>query len=208
MDPSAFDYVAGGSWDEISLAENEAAWRRRRLRPRVLVDVSRVDASTTMLGESTAMPLAIAPMAAQGLAHPDAEIAVGAGGGGRRGPVHPLDDVDPLDGGGRRGRARRHSLVPALHAGRPGPHPRPRRAGRGGRLSGDHRHRGPARCWATATATDGRAFDLRPHGNLRGGWPTMRGGVHVDGRARWRRPEPVCRGTTWPRSAAGRRSRS
>ena len=76
MDPNAFDYVAGGSWDEISLAENEAAWLRRRLRPRVLVDVSHVDASTTMLGESTAMPLAIAPMAAQGLAHPDAEIAV------------------------------------------------------------------------------------------------------------------------------------
>jgi 4-hydroxymandelate oxidase len=76
MEPAAFDYVAGGSWDEIDLAENEAAWRRRRLRPRVLVDVSRFDASTTMLGEATTMPLAIAPMAAEGLAHPDAEIAV------------------------------------------------------------------------------------------------------------------------------------
>ncbi len=76
MEPSAFDYVAGGAWDEIDLAENEAAWRRRRLRPRVLVDVSRVDPSTTMLGQATSMPLAIAPMAAEGLAHPDAEIAV------------------------------------------------------------------------------------------------------------------------------------
>ena len=38
-----FDYVAGGSWDEISLAENVAAWQRRRLRPRVLVDVARRD---------------------------------------------------------------------------------------------------------------------------------------------------------------------
>jgi 4-hydroxymandelate oxidase len=76
MDPGAFDYVAGGAWDEISLAENEASWRRRRLRPRVLVDVSHVDPSTTMLGEATTMPLAIAPMAAQGLAHPDGEIAV------------------------------------------------------------------------------------------------------------------------------------
>ena len=35
-----FDYVAGGSWDEITLAENVAAWERRRLRPRVLVDVA------------------------------------------------------------------------------------------------------------------------------------------------------------------------
>lgn len=75
MDPAAFDYVAGGAWDEITLAENEAAWRRRRLRPRVLVDASRVDPSTTLLGAASAMPLAIAPMAAHGLAHPDAEVA-------------------------------------------------------------------------------------------------------------------------------------
>jgi 4-hydroxymandelate oxidase len=76
MDPAAFDYVAGGAWDELTLVENEAAWRRRRLRPRVLVDVSRVDGSTTMLGQPTSLPLAIAPMAAEGLAHPDAEVAV------------------------------------------------------------------------------------------------------------------------------------
>lgn len=76
MDPAAFDYVAGGAWDEITLADNEAAWRRRRLRPRVLTDVGRIDPSTTMLGASTAMPLAIAPMAAHGLAHPDAELAM------------------------------------------------------------------------------------------------------------------------------------
>lgn len=75
MEPAAFDYVAGGSGEEISLGENEAAWRRRRLRPRVMVDVSSVDASTTMLGTNTTSPVAIAPMAAQALAHPDAEIA-------------------------------------------------------------------------------------------------------------------------------------
>ena len=76
MDPAAFDYVAGGAWDELTLAENETSWRRRRLRPRVLVDVGRVDASTTMLGQPTSLPLAIAPMAAERLAHPDAEVAV------------------------------------------------------------------------------------------------------------------------------------
>ena len=75
MDPAAFDYVAGGSWDEITLAENEAAWRRRRLRPRVLIDVSRMDTSTTMLGVPITLPLAIAPMAAHSLAHPDGEVA-------------------------------------------------------------------------------------------------------------------------------------
>jgi len=76
MEPAAFDYVAGGAWDELSLGEAEAAWRRRRLRPRVLVDVSRVDPSATMAGSRTALPIGIAPMAAHGLAHPDAEPAV------------------------------------------------------------------------------------------------------------------------------------
>jgi len=76
MDRGAFDYVAGGAWDELSLGEAEQAWRRRRLRPRVLVDVDHVDPASTLLGRPVSLPLAIAPMAAQGIAHPDAEIAV------------------------------------------------------------------------------------------------------------------------------------
>ena len=75
MEPGAYDYVAGGAWDEVSLAENVAAWHRRRFRPRVLVDVSRVDASTTLLGARSAMPVAIAPMAVHGIAHPEGEMA-------------------------------------------------------------------------------------------------------------------------------------
>jgi 4-hydroxymandelate oxidase len=75
MDAAAFDYVAGGSWDEVSLAENLAAWRRYRVMPRVLVDVGTVDPATTMLGHPVAMPSAIAPMAVHGIAHPAAEIA-------------------------------------------------------------------------------------------------------------------------------------
>jgi 4-hydroxymandelate oxidase len=76
MDPAGFDYVAGGAWDELTLADNEAAWRRRRLRPRVLVDVSAVDTATTMLGVPVAMPVALAPMAVQSLADPGAESAM------------------------------------------------------------------------------------------------------------------------------------
>ena len=75
MEPTSFEYIAGGAWDEQSLAENDAAWLRYRLRPRVLVDVSRIDPSTTLLGAPAAFPLAIAPMAVHGLAHPDAEVA-------------------------------------------------------------------------------------------------------------------------------------
>lgn len=76
MEPAAFDYVAGGAWDEVSLVDNEAAWRRQRFRPRVLVDVGRVDPRTTLLGRPVAMPVGIAPMAVHGLAHPDAEMAM------------------------------------------------------------------------------------------------------------------------------------
>ncbi len=75
MADDAFDYIDGGAWDELTLADNEAAWLRRRLRPRVLVDVKTISTATTMLGIATAMPIAIAPMAVHGLAHPDGEIA-------------------------------------------------------------------------------------------------------------------------------------
>ncbi len=79
MHPSAYDYLAGGAWDEISLADNEAAWRHYRLRPRVLVDVGRVDPGTTLLGAPVAFPVAIAPMAVHGLAHPLGEVATARG---------------------------------------------------------------------------------------------------------------------------------
>jgi isopentenyl diphosphate isomerase/L-lactate dehydrogenase-like FMN-dependent dehydrogenase len=79
MEPSAFDYVAGGSWDEVTLHENVTAWRRRRFRPRVLIDVSGVDPSSTFLGQPSALPVAVAPMAFQSLAHPDGEIEAARG---------------------------------------------------------------------------------------------------------------------------------
>jgi 4-hydroxymandelate oxidase len=75
MEPHVHDYVAGGAWDELSLAGNEAAWRRRTLRPRVLAGAAPARTATTMLGRRTAMPVAIAPVAAQGMVHPDGEVA-------------------------------------------------------------------------------------------------------------------------------------
>ncbi len=65
MAPAAFDYVTGGAWEELSLRDNEAAWRRRRFRPRVLVDVSKVATGTTILGRPAALPVAGAPLAAE-----------------------------------------------------------------------------------------------------------------------------------------------
>lgn len=75
LDRPSFDYIAGGSGEEITLRENVDAFRRRRLRPRVLVDVSEIDTSTTALGRPLAIPIGVAPMAFQHLAHASAEPA-------------------------------------------------------------------------------------------------------------------------------------
>lgn len=75
MSVADYGYLAGGSWDELTLADNEAAFARRRLLPRVLVDVSSVDLTTTMLGHNVAMPIGFAPVAQQGRSNPDGELA-------------------------------------------------------------------------------------------------------------------------------------
>lgn len=79
MTTPAFDYVAGGAWDEITLRESVEAWRRYRLVPRVLRDVRRIDVSGSFLGRPSALPIAIAPMAVQTLAHPGGEAEMFAG---------------------------------------------------------------------------------------------------------------------------------
>ena len=73
LDPGVFGYFAGGACDELTLDDNIAAFRRLRLLPRVLVDVSTVDTSTTVLGIPVAMPVIVAPVAFQRLVHPDGE---------------------------------------------------------------------------------------------------------------------------------------
>ncbi|CAK9202593.1 unnamed protein product [Sphagnum troendelagicum] len=71
----AFDYFASGSEDEYSLRENRNAFSRIRLRPRILVDVSSVDTSTTVLGFRISMPIMVAPTALHKFAHPEGEVA-------------------------------------------------------------------------------------------------------------------------------------
>ena len=79
MDPAAWDYYAGGAGDELTIAGNRDAWNRRRLRPRVLVDVSAVDVSTAAFGVALDHPIVVAPTAAHDLAHPDGELATARG---------------------------------------------------------------------------------------------------------------------------------
>ncbi|MEM7051602.1 MAG: alpha-hydroxy acid oxidase [Acidobacteriota bacterium] len=75
LDRMAYDYYASGANDELTLRANHRAYEKLSLAYRVLVDVSRRDPATTLLGEPVAMPIAVAPTAFHGLAHPEAERA-------------------------------------------------------------------------------------------------------------------------------------
>ncbi|CAL5439410.1 unnamed protein product [Camellia sinensis] len=70
-----FDFYNGGAEDQHTLRENMEAFRRITFRPRVLVDVSRIDMSTTILGYPTSAPIMIAPTGLHKLAHPEGEVA-------------------------------------------------------------------------------------------------------------------------------------
>jgi 4-hydroxymandelate oxidase len=71
----AYDYYSSGACDEQTLSANMAAFQNIWLRPRMLVDVSNRDMTTTVLGHKVAAPILIAPAAFQGLAHADGELA-------------------------------------------------------------------------------------------------------------------------------------
>lgn len=75
LDPVHYDYYAGGAQDEITLAENESAFRKLRLLPRVLRGSDKRDLSVELLGSRSSMPILVAPTAFHRLAHADGELA-------------------------------------------------------------------------------------------------------------------------------------
>jgi len=79
LTPLAWDYFAGGAEDEYTVAENCAAFRRIKLRPRVLADVATRDLATEVLGQPISLPVLLAPTSHQRMAHPDAEFATARG---------------------------------------------------------------------------------------------------------------------------------
>jgi isopentenyl diphosphate isomerase/L-lactate dehydrogenase-like FMN-dependent dehydrogenase len=74
--PGPHGYYAGGAGDERTLRDNIEAFARRTLRPRMLVDVEACTTATTVLGHEISMPLLVAPVAFQRVAHPDGEVAM------------------------------------------------------------------------------------------------------------------------------------
>src|SRR5215207_8490963 len=73
--PMAFEFVAGGSGDEVTLRGNRAAFDRWRLLPRVLRGVRDVSTATSVLGQVIALPVLIAPSSLHRLCHDHGERA-------------------------------------------------------------------------------------------------------------------------------------
>jgi len=69
-----FDYADRGSYAEATLRANREDLQQIKFRQRVLVDVSKRDLTTAILGEPAAMPLILAPVGLLGMQHGDGEI--------------------------------------------------------------------------------------------------------------------------------------
>jgi lactate 2-monooxygenase len=76
MTPRAFDYVAGAAGSGDTARENLEAFRRWRIVPRMLTDVSTPSFARTVLGTELTAPFLLAPVGVLGIAHPDGEAAV------------------------------------------------------------------------------------------------------------------------------------
>lgn len=70
-----YDFYAGGAEDQWTLKENKEAFSKILFRPRVLIDVSHIDMSTSILGYKISMPIMVAPTALHKLAHQEGEVA-------------------------------------------------------------------------------------------------------------------------------------
>jgi L-lactate dehydrogenase (cytochrome)/(S)-mandelate dehydrogenase len=74
-----FDHIDGGGDDEITLRDNEGAFRRLRLVPKVLTGVGTPDLGTNVLGQSLSLPLLLAPTGMSGFASWQGEVASASG---------------------------------------------------------------------------------------------------------------------------------
>jgi isopentenyl diphosphate isomerase/L-lactate dehydrogenase-like FMN-dependent dehydrogenase len=76
LEPGAWGYYAGGAGDEVTLRANVEAYGHWQLRPRVLAGIEACTTAATVLGHEVSMPLLVAPVAFQRVAHPDGELGM------------------------------------------------------------------------------------------------------------------------------------
>ena len=61
LDKAEYDFIAGGTTDEITLRQTRSLFNSIKLRPSMLVDVSHRDTSTTVLGQPISFPVTLDP---------------------------------------------------------------------------------------------------------------------------------------------------
>jgi isopentenyl diphosphate isomerase/L-lactate dehydrogenase-like FMN-dependent dehydrogenase len=76
LDPLAWDYLQGGSEDEVSLRDNREAFNRIIIRPRALVDVHKIDLSLELFGQKLEYPIVLDPAGGKNCFLPGGELEV------------------------------------------------------------------------------------------------------------------------------------
>jgi isopentenyl diphosphate isomerase/L-lactate dehydrogenase-like FMN-dependent dehydrogenase len=76
LSPAHFGYLATGNDDEVTLRANREGFAAFQLRPRRMVDVSRIDMKMELFGASYGNPIVVAPTGSNKAFHADGEIAV------------------------------------------------------------------------------------------------------------------------------------
>jgi isopentenyl diphosphate isomerase/L-lactate dehydrogenase-like FMN-dependent dehydrogenase len=81
LEPAAYDYIAGGAGEELTLAANRRAFELLALRPRILTGVQKVSTQATLFGMSLAAPLFVSPMGgpAHALVQPEGVFGTASG---------------------------------------------------------------------------------------------------------------------------------
>ncbi|HLK63082.1 MAG TPA: alpha-hydroxy acid oxidase [Bryobacteraceae bacterium] len=75
----AWERISGAAADEITLRWNREAYEHIRLKPRILIDVSKLDTRVTLFGQELPYPILLAPTGGQKLIHPEGELAAARG---------------------------------------------------------------------------------------------------------------------------------
>ncbi|KAJ5826444.1 hypothetical protein N7474_003582 [Penicillium riverlandense] len=81
LSANAWAYYSSGADDEISKRQNVRAYQKVALRPRILRNISTVDATVSILGYPSSLPVYMSPVGIAKLAHPDGECALAAAAG-------------------------------------------------------------------------------------------------------------------------------
>ncbi len=97
MTAMAWEYISGGAGDEITLRWNRDAYDRIKLKPRVLVDVSKLDTRVNLFGRELPFPILLAPAAYQKLVHTEGELATAKGAGAATMVVSTMASVSVED---------------------------------------------------------------------------------------------------------------